>query len=239
MTEDRLTMKTCHTTLMQQLKLERQTTPELIANTLRDAIMKGDLIPGTPLRETKLKSSLGVSRPVIREAFRLLTQDGLLTYNAYQGVSVSTLDQTDVREIYTLRLMVEPFSVEYHQPSILKEQLSILKETSETFAKAIKKKDLVAMFDADLAFHTILVKLAGVSRLEDFFQITIREWRLAHGLYPKGMMDFSEGIREHNAIVNALERKNVSSAVKHLVKHLTRSRDYLLGLMEQEVSTAK
>jgi DNA-binding GntR family transcriptional regulator len=216
---------------MQQLKLERQTTPELIANTLRDAIMKGDLIPGTPLRETKLKSSLGVSRPVIREAFRLLTQDGLLTYNAYQGVSVSTLDQTDVTEIYAVRLMVEPFSIEHQQLAILKEQLPLLKESSEQFTRAIKKKDLVAMFDHDLAFHTSIVKLAGVSRLEDFFQITIREWRLAHRLYPKGMMDFSEVTREHNAIVNALERKNVSSAVKHLVKHLSRSRDYLLELM--------
>jgi DNA-binding GntR family transcriptional regulator len=229
----------CHTGIMQQLKLERQTTPELIANTLRDAIMKGDLIPGTPLRETKLKSSLGVSRPVIREAFRLLTQDGLLTYNAYQGVSVSTLGKTDVTEIYTVRLMVEPFSIENQQLAILKEQLPLLKESSELFTKAIKKKDLVAMFDYDLAFHTSIVKLAGVSRLEDFFQITIREWRLAHRLYPKGMMDFSEVTREHNAIVNALERKNVSSAVKHLVKHLSRSRDYLIGLMEQEASSKK
>ena len=74
---------------------------------------------------------------------------------------------------------------------------------------------------------------------EDSFQITIREWRLAHRLYPKGMMDFSEVVHEHNAIVNALERKNISSAVKHLVKHLNRSRDYLLGLMEQEASSAK
>jgi DNA-binding GntR family transcriptional regulator len=216
---------------MLQLKLERQTTPELIADTLRNAIMKGELEPGMPLRESKLKTSLGVSRPVIREAFRLLTQDGLLTYNAYQGVSVSTLDKTDVTEIYTIRLLIEPFSLEHHQPAILKAQLPRLQESSELFTKAIKKKDLVAMFDADLAFHTAIVKLAGVVRLEDFFQATIREWRLAHRLYPRGMMDFSEVVREHTGIVNALDRKNVSSAVKHLVKHLSRSRDYLLELM--------
>src|SRR5262245_38912641 len=83
------------------------TAAERAADVIRDNIFEGRFAPGTALPEAALSMALQVSRNTVREAFRTLTSEHLLTYEAHKGVMVRWLTADDVRDIYRLRRMFE------------------------------------------------------------------------------------------------------------------------------------
>ena len=83
------------------------TAAERAADLIRDSIFEGKFQPGTPLPETALSQALQVSRNTVREAFRTLAGEHLLSYEVNKGMSVRTLVAADVRDIYRLRRLFE------------------------------------------------------------------------------------------------------------------------------------
>jgi DNA-binding GntR family transcriptional regulator len=212
---------------------ERRSTPEMVAGNLRSAIMKGELTPGTYLREVSLANTMRVSRGALREAFRLLTQEGLLTYNAFQGVTVTTISPDDVEDIYRLRLIIEPQAIDAYKRQGRKEDLALIRQAADKFSEVTRAKNWAAAFEADLAFHGSIAKLLNSERLSECFTHAMRELRLTQVLYPKfGTQGFPKNISEHNAIAEALEGRKISLAQELVIQHLTLARDTLLELME-------
>lgn len=83
-----------------------------IVEGLREAILSGDIAPGTPLVETGLAEQFGVSRGPLREAIRQLIDEGLLVTVPYTGTNVVELSVEDIREIYSMRVALETFAFE-------------------------------------------------------------------------------------------------------------------------------
>jgi DNA-binding GntR family transcriptional regulator len=83
-----------------------------IVENLRDAILSGDIAPGTPVVEMSLAEQFGVSRGPLREAIRQLVEEGLLVTIPYTGTHVTELSVEDVREIYSMRIALEIFAFE-------------------------------------------------------------------------------------------------------------------------------
>ena len=73
---------------LQGSSLPRRGTADLLAAEIRTRILAGDLLPGDPLREAELAAAFNVARNTVREALRLLTQDGLADHEVHRGVSV-------------------------------------------------------------------------------------------------------------------------------------------------------
>src|SRR4028118_1765356 len=82
---------------------DRSSTAERVAELLRHRVIEGDLAPGSRLSEEQLVDVLPVSRNTLREAFRLLTHEGLLVHRLHRGVFVPELDEGDLVDLYTLR----------------------------------------------------------------------------------------------------------------------------------------
>jgi DNA-binding GntR family transcriptional regulator len=80
----------------------------VLSDTLRDAILRGELEPGSPLRQDQLASALGVSKIPVREALQRLAAEGLATFEANRGFSVASLTSGEAEEIYALRAAIEP-----------------------------------------------------------------------------------------------------------------------------------
>src|SRR5262249_56792864 len=95
------------------LRFDRSSPAERVADVLRELIISGDLLPGTPLREQQLVTSFEVSRNTIREAFRLLGRERLVVYHLHRGVAVRQLDEHDVHDIYRTRRPLELMAIEY------------------------------------------------------------------------------------------------------------------------------
>src|SRR3954454_13493065 len=88
-------------------RLDRSSSAERAADILRRSITEGALPPGAQLSEVELTEVLEVSRNTLREAFRLLTHEGLLIYKLHRGVFVPELDEADVVDLYRLRRVLE------------------------------------------------------------------------------------------------------------------------------------
>src|SRR3954467_10018607 len=87
--------------------VDRKSTPALVADQLRSAIMRGTFPPGAQLGEVELAARLGVSRGPLREAMQRLVAEGLLPSERHRGLFVRDLDAADVRDVYTARSAVE------------------------------------------------------------------------------------------------------------------------------------
>ena len=93
-------------------RLPKRTLRQHIAERLRSAILAGDLAPGTPLVEATLATQFNVSRGPLREALRQLVEEGLLVTVPYTGTRVTSVSVEDVREIYSMRIVLERFAFE-------------------------------------------------------------------------------------------------------------------------------
>src|SRR5579884_2395332 len=98
----------------------------LVTQELRKRVLRGEYAPGQRLSEVQLSRELGVSRPPLREAMRLLQQEGLLSLQPRRGTFVAPLTAEDVREIYSLRAALEALAVDLALPLSAPEQLQPL-----------------------------------------------------------------------------------------------------------------
>src|SRR4029453_11627807 len=86
------------------------TVRAMVAQKLREAIMSGTLKPGQRLVERELCEMMGVSRPSIREALRLLEADGLVNTVPHRGPVVSTISLEEAKQLYDARAVLEGFA---------------------------------------------------------------------------------------------------------------------------------
>lgn len=132
----------------------------VVADQIKDEIVHARLLPGEPLHEVELSRTLDVSRGTIREALRLLVQDGLVEVVPYRGVFVANLTPAMVKEIYTLRALLEPYAVRL---SVENGALSgdLLEEMRRLVAKMGELEqtdDYAETIQTDMMFHQISIE---------------------------------------------------------------------------------
>lgn len=214
------------------LKTDRATMVERIAAAVRESIMRGELAPGTPLRELELTDALGVARNTLREALRLLSQEGLIRHDAYRGTSVTELAHRDVADIFAVRRMVELAGVTA-SGTATPEQLDELPAARDAYDAAVDEEDWPIAFEQDMRLHATIVSFAGSDRLNRFFVGVLRELRLAYFLF--GGFE-TEGLprdrRQHAAIVERIAAGRRDDAASVLAAHLADSEALLMQLMD-------
>lgn len=129
--------------------VNRASTPALVADQLRRAIMRGVLPPGTQLGEVELAARFGVSRGPLREAMQRLVAEGLLRAERHRGLFVRNLDEADVRDVYNARLAVERAAAMLILSGDRADAVARLEEAVEDMRTAGSTGDPVAMADAD------------------------------------------------------------------------------------------
>jgi DNA-binding GntR family transcriptional regulator len=131
------------------------------AKNIEAAILRGDFAPGAPLREGDLSEILGVSRGTVREALRLLHQEGsLVTIFPHRGAFVIKLSLDRASEIYTLRALLEPYAVRLamEMKAISEADLQELQETVAKIEKLEKEENDSALVKADMEFHHLATR---------------------------------------------------------------------------------
>jgi DNA-binding GntR family transcriptional regulator len=164
------------------------TLAELATGAIRSRIASGRLRPGARLIETQLASELGVSRPPVREALRVLEQEGLVVSLPRRGVTVTELSPQDVYEIYTLRRTLEEMAVRIGVPVLVPERLARVEAAFETLLEHARQGDEESAAEDSHRFHLAIIGLAGHGHLERVYrslalQLTMylnRQARAAH-----------------------------------------------------------
>jgi DNA-binding GntR family transcriptional regulator len=200
--------------------VRQESTAALIALQLRDAIMHGRLASGAQLSEAELSAQFGVSRGPLREAMQRLVQEGLLRSERNRGLFVIDLAADDVRDIYAARSAIESAAaimiLRANDPKALAE----LRSACAAMTKAAKRKDMAGLSDADLRFHEVLVTQSGSPRLNRMHQTLIVETRMCMTALEDKYRLPVDRVREHEAIVDAIEAKDEALALRRIDEHM-------------------
>lgn len=209
------------------MKTSSESTAERIAGVLRRRITEGDLRPGAQLSEERLVAGLGVSRNTLREAFRLLTHDGLLVHRRHRGVFVSELDEDDLVDLYRLRRAVE-CDVVRSLTGLDANRLRPLCDDVEAAETAASKGEWNEVARANLLFHQHLVSLAGSRRLDDVFGRLLAELRLGFHVVPSLRKFHERYVGRNRVLLDLLEDGDLISAADELDRYLRDSEQRLL-----------
>jgi DNA-binding GntR family transcriptional regulator len=182
-----------------------------ISDILRDAIWNGRLRPGQRLNEQWLATEIGVSRPPLREAIRVLEQEGLVVSIPRRGAFVRRLAGQDIFEIYVIRCALEGMAAELLVASGIAEEITEL-ETMIDRVEASPETDLRARIDEDLQFHRRLVQLSGNGRLALMWEEQAGQLRLALTLVDPSFFEVDYVELTHRSLVDAIARRDRDEA---------------------------
>ena len=193
---------------------------DVVFQTLRGAILKGDLKPGERLMELQLASKLGVSRTPIREAIRMLEQEGLAVTIPRKGAEVAKMTEKDMEDVLQIRLSLEALAVRLSCENITPAALQELKVAMEDFEEKTKSGQFVEMEKADVKFHEILYKASNNPKLQQLLS-NLREQMYRYRVeYLKDAAIYPRLIEEHHRMYDALKEKDQKQAVAYVEKHL-------------------
>lgn len=207
--------------------LVQESTPSIIANKLRSAIGYGELAPGTRLGEAELAKKLGVSRGPLREAMQRLTQEGLLVSVRNRGLFVITMTVEDIRDMYLARTAVELAAAIHILQGNHQEAGARLLGCVHQMSGASTAGDAAGVGEADIAFHELLVVLAGSPRLTRMHNTLLTETRICITALQQTYPEPDERVDEHTAIAKAVSDGDRMAVQQLLQAHMDDALDRL------------
>lgn len=195
--------------------------PEQIANQLRDRITGGLLTPGQRLSEAQLAADLGISRNTLREVFRLLTREGLLTHMPNRGVFVARPSMPAVVDIYRLRRLIEVPMLAQGWPQ--HPAVARMQEAVDHARLCQAAGDWRGVGSANMAFHAAIVALGDSPRLMAFHAQLAAELRLAFGLLDAPELLHGPFIDQNAQILQRLVAGDAAGAAALLGPYLDQS----------------
>ncbi len=193
---------------------------DVVFHTLREAILKGELKPGERLMELQLASKLGVSRTPIREAIRMLEQEGLAVTIPRRGAEVAKMTEKDMQDVLQIRDVLDELAASIACEQITPEELDDLRCTMREFEEYTKTGDLKRIAEADVRFHDIIYKATRNPKLENMLS-NLREQMYRYRVeYLKDEKNYPTLVKEHSEIVEGLSAKDKDKVTKAMHKHV-------------------
>jgi DNA-binding GntR family transcriptional regulator len=204
-------------------ELETYSLVELAVARLRRDILSGRTDPGERLVEEQLTRRLGISRAPLREAMRLLAQQGLVEHIPRRGARVATLSDDDVRELYEVRDVLERHAVTSMpadpEPTGLRAALEVMR-------KATEADDRLELANAHRRFHVEVVRLGGNRQLAVLYESVLVRIQLFMAVNMRREAESaraSEGVHRHERLFAAVERGDRAAILTELNGHGART----------------
>ena len=193
---------------------------DVVFNTLRRSILKGDLKPGERLMEIALAEQLGVSRTPIREAIRKLELEGLVVMAPRKGAKVASITERDLNDVLEVRKGMEELAIRLACERITPEELDELDKVEHKFLSLTENGDLTQLAEMDVAFHDIIYNATNNKRLVQLLS-NLREQMYRYRIeFLKDIAVRRTLAQEHRAICEALSKKDKESALEYVYVHV-------------------
>lgn len=205
------------------------------ADAIRNAILRGDLKPGEPLREEELSRSLNISRGTVREAQRVLTNEGIVEVIPRRGAFVARLSPRTVTEMYTLRSLLEPYALRLalEDDGYSDQDLEHLDALLVRMGECEQAGDIYATVKADLEFHYEMCKPSGHSLLLEVLRSLQSLTRLCMVNTKLYRTDLAPDEVQHRQIFDAIRLGDREQAEDVIRRHLDFFKDALLARMAE------
>ncbi|MDC7289093.1 GntR family transcriptional regulator [Blautia schinkii] len=201
---------------------------DVVFNTLRQAILKGELKPGERLMEIALAERLGVSRTPIREAMRKLELEGLVVMIPRRGAQVANITEKDLNDVLEVRIALENMAIEKACKRMTDEEMGRLWLAAKEFERTMAEGDLVRLAEADVAFHEIIYQASDNRRLNQVLN-NLREQIYRYRVeYLKDEDTRNVLVKEHEELTRAIKERDVKRAQEISFEHIENQRKAII-----------
>ena len=200
-------------------------------NWIKYAIESGELEMGEPLPENYLAEKIGVSRTPVREALRFLEQDGFVTIVPTKGAFVSEISLEDVKEIYDIRKLLEPFASLSAVNRVPEEEIDLMEKGWIEIQKMVDEGNLIdwnQISDMDYCLHFTIIKYSinkRISTILSSYHSQIKRFQL---LSAESLADVKNTIKQHVDLLECLRERDSKKFSTQLHEHIVKSEDNIL-----------
>ena len=207
---------------------------DVVFNTLRQAILTGELKPGERLMEIHLANKLGVSRTPIREAIRKLELEGLVIMIPRRGAEVAQITEKNLKDVLEVRRALDALCAELACDRISEEEMTRLREACTAFERATATGDVKTIAKADVALHDIIVKATGNDRLISLVNNLSEQMYRYRFEYIKDESQHAKLVEEHRSIIESIARKDKRAASEAARIHIDNQESSVMKQIRQE-----
>lgn len=215
-----------------------RTKQEFVYQSLRDAIMRGDLRPGQRLRIEDIAQRLGVSPIPVREALHMLQSEHLVENTPHVGAVVASISEASIIEVFTVMEGLELVATRTAAQRLTPADVQQLHELLNKMDQAMQSEAHHQWADLNTQFHTAIVSMSGMPMLQEMSQRVLNQWDRVRRYYLKGVLMFrlSQAQHEHRQIVQAMVDRNYEQLAQLVREHsqgaLTAYTQYLAHVTE-------
>ncbi|MDF1483314.1 GntR family transcriptional regulator [Extensimonas sp. H3M7-6] len=190
---------------------------EEVAEQLRQRIFRRELEPGSWIDELRIAEEFGISRTPLREALKVLATEGLITMKLRRGAYVTEMSEKDLRDVYHLLALLESDAAGIVAAHATPQQLQELEALHAELAAAVGERE--RFFAINERFHMRLLELAD-NRWRSQVVADLRKvmkLNRQNSLLKQGRIE--DSLREHRAILTALQAHDVAASVQAMQAH--------------------
>jgi len=193
---------------------------EVIFNTLKEAIIVGELKPGARLMEVQLAEKMGVSRTPVREAIRKLELEGLVTMVPRKGAHVASLSPKDIVDVLEVRGALDGLAASLSSLKMKEEQIKELRQINKQFANFVAKENLQGSIKKDVEFHELIYRSSGNEKLMQIVSNLREQVQRFRVIYLKDYSSQKDIESEHEEIIEAIAKRDPEAALNAAKKHI-------------------
>ena len=209
------------------------TAQEHAVTWLRRLIVAGDLGPGQRVNQEDLAAHVGLSVAPVREALRVLEQEGQVTYLPRRGYFVTELNAADLVEIYGLRQLLEERAARHALPTLDDDALQRIELAAKDCVDAAATGDVAAELAANRRFHFGIVEAPDQPHAMRLIKLLWDSTEAYRALYYNSPDERQESLAAHERILDAIRARDADRLVAELDAHRERALDVLRELLER------
>jgi DNA-binding GntR family transcriptional regulator len=210
------------------------TAQQYALEALRRLITAGELRPGQRVNQEDIAGEIGLSVAPIREALRVLEQEGQLTYLPRRGYFVTELKFSDLREIYELRQDLEERAARHALPTLDEDALDRITEAARDCVDAAEAGDVARDLDANRSFHLSILDAPDQPHVLRLIRLLWDSTEAYRALYYNSPQERHAAIDAHDRILDAVRRRDADDLVSELNAHRQRALTVLRDILPQD-----
>ncbi|MBP1989438.1 GntR family transcriptional regulator [Paenibacillus eucommiae] len=202
---------------------------EKVTNDIRNAILKGELQPGSRLKEIDIAVQMGVSRGPIREAIRQLEREGLLITYPYKETVVADIDVEEVKDILIpIRFHLEWYVIKKYIHQMNEAFFDQMQQIIESMDVNLKENNRDRLVELDVQFHETIIGLAPERTVILTWKSILNQTRL-HFIKNVGYHNNDKIVKDHQALLDKLITKDLELIQQELQYHMEGEESFLFS----------
>lgn len=195
-----------------------RTKRDQVVESIREAVLSGELQPGERLEQDKLALRFSVSPTPVREALRQLEAEGVVDYNPHRGVRVAEVDWRDVREIYLIRGTLEALATRLAVSYLNNSHIQVLNALLDQMEQLIEQGQLKKLRKLNYEFHMLIYRAPEMPQLLHLIRNlwTKFPWDTLNVIPGRALMS----VQEHRNLVQAIRDGNARLASQLMQEHI-------------------